>query len=104
MLKRFIQKSLAISFILVFSGISYAGTLDMYTDIGYSKTDGYSSDYFKTLAQNNLRSRNEVVNEVKQRYGARVLKISLNKKAGVYYVRLLMPNGKVRNIQVNAYY
>ena len=51
---------------------------------------------------NNFRSRSDVMNEVKQRYNAKVLKISLNEQAGVYNVRLLMPNGKVRSVQVNA--
>lgn len=53
--------------------------------------------------QNKIRSRSDVVNEVKQRYNAKVLKVSLNEKAGVYKVRMLMPNGKVRSIQVSAY-
>jgi len=63
------------------------------------------TSYNKTLryAQNNkVRSRSEVMNEVKQRYNAKVLKISLNEQAGVYNVRVLMPNGKVRSIQVSA--
>ena len=58
------------------------------------------------VAQNdrrdNYRSKSDVMREVKRRYDARVLKISLNEKHGVYRVRLLMPNGKVRNITVSA--
>ncbi|NND83176.1 MAG: hypothetical protein HKN50_12175 [Gammaproteobacteria bacterium] len=50
----------------------------------------------------NFRSRSEVVAEVKRRYDARVLKISLNRKREIYNVRILMPNGKVRNLQVSA--
>lgn len=53
-------------------------------------------------AQSDYRSRSEVMREVKRRYDAKVLKISLNKQREVYNVRLLMPNGKVRNIQVSA--
>lgn len=50
----------------------------------------------------NFRSRSEVVQEVKRRYNARVLKISLNQNRSVYSVRILMPNGKVRNLKVSA--
>jgi uncharacterized membrane protein YkoI len=50
----------------------------------------------------NLRSRNDVMQEVKRRYDAKVLKITLNKQREIYNVRVLMPNGKVRNIQVSA--
>ena len=53
-------------------------------------------------AQAKVRSRSDVMSEVKSKYNAKVLKISLNEKAGVYNVRMLMPNGKVRSIQVSA--
>ncbi len=66
--------------------------------VSWKKSSYGSSNY----AQAKVRSRSEVMNEVKQRYNAKVLKISLNEKAGVYYVRMLMPSGKVRSIQVNA--
>ncbi|MFT6005191.1 MAG: hypothetical protein ACI9SX_000147 [Pseudoalteromonas tetraodonis] len=49
-----------------------------------------------------LRSRGDVMQEVKRRYDAKVLKITLNKQRQIYNVRVLMPNGKVRNIQVSA--
>jgi len=52
--------------------------------------------------QNQFRSRSDVMSEVKQRYNAKVLKISLNEKSGTYSVRVLMPNGKVRSLQVSA--
>ena len=79
----------------------------------YSKSYGHShasdskwnkSSYNNApkYAQNKFRSRSEVMNEVKQNYNAKVLKISLNEQAGVYNVRILMPNGKVRSIKVNA--
>lgn len=48
------------------------------------------------------RSRSDVMREVKRRYDAKVLKISLNRQREIYNVRLLMPNGKVRSIQVSA--
>ena len=48
-----------------------------------------------------LRSRSDVMNEVKKRYDAKVLKISLNSHTGIYNVRILLPNGKVRLIQIS---
>jgi hypothetical protein len=54
-----------------------------------------------TFAKNDLRSRSDVMNEVKKRYDAKVLKISLNSHTGIYNVRILLPNGKVRNIQIS---
>jgi len=52
--------------------------------------------------QAQLRSRSEVVSEVKQRYKAKVLKVALNKQKTKYNVRVLMPSGKVRNLEINA--
>lgn len=52
--------------------------------------------------KSNFRSKSDVVREVKSRYGARVLKISLNKQREIYNVRILMPGGKIRNIKVSA--
>ena len=52
--------------------------------------------------QSEFRNRSEVMQEVKRRYDAKVLKISLNKQREVYNVRVLMPSGKVRNIQISA--
>ena len=49
-----------------------------------------------------LRSRSEVVREVKRRYNAEVLKIQLNSSKTAYRVRILMPNGRVREVSVNA--
>jgi len=54
------------------------------------------------LVQNDKRSRSDVMNEVKKRYDAKVLKISLNAKTQTYNVRILLPSGKVRNIQMSA--
>lgn len=53
------------------------------------------------LAKGELRSRSDVMNEVKKRYDAKVLKISLNSHTGIYHVRILLPNGKVRSVQIS---
>ena len=50
----------------------------------------------------NFRSKSEVVQSLKRQYNAKVLKISLNEQRAVYRVRLLMPSGKIRDIQVSA--
>jgi hypothetical protein len=52
--------------------------------------------------RSNLRSRSDVIHEVKTRYNAEVLKITLDERQQLYRVRVLMPNGKVRNLQVSA--
>ncbi|MFT4630507.1 MAG: putative membrane protein YkoI [Arenicella sp.] len=49
-----------------------------------------------------FRSKAEVMSEVKNRYKAKVLRISLNEKSGVYNVRILLPSGKVKNVQLSA--
>ena len=49
-----------------------------------------------------VRSQSDVISEVKRRYNAEVLRIKLNEKRMVYEVRVLMPNGKVKNITVSA--
>jgi hypothetical protein len=56
------------------------------------------------LADNDdeFRSKADVIRDVKKRYDARVLKISLNEKRGIYRVRILMPSGKIRNITMSA--
>lgn len=50
----------------------------------------------------NVRSESDIIREVKQRYNAEVLRISYNAKAKAYKVRVLMPNGKVRNLTISA--
>ena len=50
----------------------------------------------------NLRSRSDVIQEVKQRYNAEVLKVTLDERQQMYRVRVLMPNGKVRNLKISA--
>jgi len=81
---------------------------------GASSGDDYrlkrSADYSSVLrplrhSQNSntaYRSKSSVVREVKARYKAKVVKISLNEQRGVYYVRVLMPSGKIKTVQVNA--
>ena len=49
-----------------------------------------------------IRSQSEVVREVKQRYDAQVLKITLNAQRSAYRVRILLPNGRVREVSVSA--
>lgn len=69
------------------------------------QTDIRSRPTANRWAQNNngsLRSKGEVINDVKRRYNATVLKIRLNEKRAVYDVRILMPSGKVKSIQVSA--
>jgi len=68
----------------------------------YSKYKQGAYKQKRSYAQNKHRSRASVMDEVKRRYNAKVLKISLNEKAGVYNVRVLMPNGKVRSLQISA--
>lgn len=68
-----------------------------------SQLDIVLTPFIKTQNQQaQFRSRSEVMREIKRRYDAKVLKISLNKKREIYNVRVLMPSGKVRNIQVSA--
>jgi uncharacterized membrane protein YkoI len=73
------------------SGAADSLNVSQFSDLEYSQNDSA-----------NLRSRSEVVQEVKRRYNAEVLKISLDKSQQVYRVRVLMPGGKVRNLQVSA--
>ena len=49
-----------------------------------------------------LRSKSEVMQEVKSRYNGKVVKISLNERTATYNVRVLLPSGKVKNLSVNA--
>ena len=48
------------------------------------------------------KSRREVIADVERSYNAKVLKISLNRSAEVYVVRILEPGGRVRTIRVPA--
>ncbi len=70
-------------------------------------------DYLaKPYAQNAARrpqskqeriGKSEIVRKVKQRFDAQVLRISLNKSGTAYRVRVLMPDGRVRVIVMEAY-
>lgn len=53
--------------------------------------------------QKSQRSQSEVVRQVKRQYNAEVLKISMNQNGSAYRVRILMPNGRVREVTVSAY-
>ena len=63
----------------------------------------YSQTLYSQASQGTLRSKDEVIKQIKQRHkNAKVLKISLNKQKTVYRVRVLMHSGKVRQLTVNA--
>jgi len=49
-----------------------------------------------------LRTKSEVMQEVKKQYNGMVLKMSLNQSAEMYSVRVLLPSGKIKNISVSA--
>ena len=95
-------------FIMTNTSVAYAYSYDGSHSYKYSSQHAYSDNKQsaykskKYYAQKKYRSRSSVMEEVKRRYNAKVLKISLNEKAGVYNVRVLMPSGKVRSLQVNA--
>lgn len=67
-------------------------------------SEGWQARPHVWLADNegDFRSKADVIREVKRRYNARVLKITLNEKREVYRVRVLMPSGKIRNVRVSA--
>ncbi len=50
-----------------------------------------------------LKSRRQVIAEVERQYRAKVLKVTLNESRGVYNVRILQSDGRVRTVQVSAY-
>ncbi len=50
-----------------------------------------------------FKSRREVIEEVERTYQAKVLKVSLDRNAGVYEVRILHADGRVRTIHVSAH-
>jgi len=49
-----------------------------------------------------LRSKSSVISEVKKRYNGEVVKVSFNERKSSYSVRVLLPNGKVKNVEVSA--
>jgi len=109
--------TLLIALLLVAASISTAQAYDRLSSYHYSQKKVAHNKYLNSkqsyskqlnykrkndFAQKQYRSRSSVIEEVKNRYNAKVLKISLNEKAGVYHVRVLMPNGKVRSLQISA--
>jgi len=79
---------------------------DLYSsELRTSDETRFYTDRFAQNQRNSdyrLRSKSEVVREVKQRYNAEVLKISLNQQRATYQVRILLPNGRVKQISVSA--
>jgi len=73
---------------------------------GFSDAKGFSdvrsSGVYQLAQGGGVKSRSEVIREVKRRYNAEVLRISYDEARKVYRVRVLMRNGKVRNITVSA--
>lgn len=66
-------------------------------DARLSGTDALCKD-----GNSDVISQSKVIRQVKNDYNAEVLRISLSKDRRHYNVRVLMPNGKVKNIKVNA--
>ena len=105
MLKTSMIKTALLLLNIVTLGVSSVGTV--YAFDGPHSYKSQSSKYSPNnrhiqYAQKQYRSRNDVMSEVKQRYNAKVLKMTLDEKTGIYNVRVLMPNGKVRGLKVNA--
>ena len=68
-----------------------------------NRLPSYAQGGARQLSQaQDFKSRREVIDEVERDYNAKVLKISLNERAGVYEVRILQENGRVRDITVSA--
>lgn len=67
------------------------------TQAEYNWQDDYTQNQ-----RGGLKSQSQVIREVKSRYNAEVLKISLSQNSRFYNVRVLMPNGRVKTIKVNA--
>lgn len=90
---------------LFIAGLGFSGSASAQTPYGNSISRVPQAGSW--VAQNeeskpDYRSKAEVMRDVKRRYDARVLKITLNRQRDIYRVRVLMPNGKVRNITVSA--
>lgn len=114
-----LTKSLLLLLVLQFAdqrvGNAYEYERDVYSDrssVGQSENQAYpvnvsgtklswQNDYTQNQ-KGNLKSQSQVVREVKNRYNAEVLRVSLSQNGRIYNVRVLMPNGRVKNIKVNA--
>lgn len=109
MLKIFISR-LLLTIVLQLAAVNGASAFA--NDRGYSSrgviehNSGASQLVIYQLSQNEgskLRSRSDVIEEVKERYSrCEILKISLDERKQMYRVRVLMPNGKVRNLKISA--
>ena len=61
------------------------------------------NSFAQRVQANQQKSRRQVIDEVERSYNAKVLKVSLDQGAGVYVVRILQSDGRVRTIRVSAY-
>jgi hypothetical protein len=59
--------------------------------------------YLHKVQASERKSRRQVIEEVERAYQAKVLKVSFDREAGVYDVRILLDDGRVRTIRVSAY-
>ena len=99
---KFVSK---IVLLLSFSvGLLFAAPNYAQAEYEHSNALSWSLNYqlVENQSRGAYRSKAEVMRIVKRKYDARVLKISLLEQRGIYRVRLLMPNGKIRNISVSA--
>ena len=62
----------------------------------------FGSPSIQLTQSDQFKSRREVIEQVERDYNAKVLKITLNRRAGVYEIRILQENGRVSNITVSA--
>jgi len=86
--------------------VNFVGAKGVVDAKGFSNAKGFSdvrsSGVYQLAQGGGVKSRSEVIREVKRRYNAEVLRISYDEARKVYRVRVLMRNGKVRNITVSA--
>lgn len=105
-----IISSSSLLLILVISSDVFALSAPIYTQTSHSQGRNSVSTsqavirpwLSPQLAQREQRSRSDVMSDVKKRFNAKVLKISLNAQTNTYNVRILLPNGKVRNVKMSA--
>ena len=64
----------------------------------YAQSDSRSS----TQSGSSYRSKSEVMQQVKNQYNGKVIRISLNERSATYSVRVLLPSGKVKSLSGNA--
>lgn len=62
----------------------------------------FSGTQYSQKQNDKLRSRGDVIREIKRRHNCEILKVSLDERKQLYRVRVLMPNGKVRNLKISA--